>query len=143
MQFNERVCQNDFKTCKIESEKKCFFFFYQIGVNFIELSTKGHIHMLGLYELRICSDFIFPMTKFPFISINIAAYGVYILDAMRYFRAFTKSNDCVDSAQLARQKLLTQGYDAPRLNSLLRKLYYRHHGLLTAVNQNHVFFPFT
>jgi hypothetical protein len=44
MQFNERLCQNVLKTCKIEDEKT---FFYKIGVNLIEVLSTGHTNMLG------------------------------------------------------------------------------------------------
>jgi hypothetical protein len=62
-------------------------FFYKIGVYSIEVLSTGHTNMFGKHELTICSDFIFQIVKFPFVRINIAAYGVYIIDAMRYSRA--------------------------------------------------------
>ena len=61
-----------------------------------------------LYYKR--NDFTFPIVNFSFISSNIQAspaYGVYIS-----------------------QLILTQGYVAPRLKSLLHKLYGRHHNMV-------------
>lgn len=79
------------------------------------------------------------MVKFHFVSTNIAAYGAYILYTLRYTRACNKSNDFADRVQLLTQKLLTQCYDAPRLKSVIQKLYCRLLEHLTGVKQNHVF----
>jgi hypothetical protein len=53
------------------------------------------------------------------------AYGVYISQLMRYSGAYVQYR-----AQLLTQKVIKQGYVAPRLKSSLHKLYGRHHNLL-------------
>jgi hypothetical protein len=59
----------------------------------------------------------FPIVNFPFISSNFPAapeYGVYLSQLLHYSKA---------CAQLLMQKLLKQGYIAPRLKSLLQNFY--------------------
>ena len=56
-----------------------------------------------------------------------AAYGVYISQLIRYSRVCTKYSDFLDRAQLLTQKLLKQGYVAPRLMSSLQIFNERHH----------------
>ena len=85
----------------------------------------------ALYDKR--DDFTFPIVDFLFISNNISAspaYVVYILHFIRYSRACAQYSDFLDRAQLLTQKLLKQGYVAPRLKSLLQKLYGHHHNLV-------------
>ena len=43
------------------------------------------------------------------------AYGVYIFQLIRYSKACVKYNDFLDRDRLLMQKLLKQGYVAPRL----------------------------
>ena len=54
-----------------------------------------------------------------------AAYGVYISQLIRYSSVSTKYSDFLDRAQLLTQKLLKQGYVAPRLMSSLQIFYGR------------------
>jgi hypothetical protein len=80
-----------------------------------------------------CDYFTFPIVNFPFISNNIPAspaYGVYISQLIRYFRACGKYNEFLDRAQLVTQKLLKQVYAALKLKSLLQKCYGRDHNLV-------------
>ena len=67
-------------------------------------------------------DFTFPIVKFPFISSSIPAspaYGVYISQLIRYSsRACAKYSDFLHRAQLLTQKLLKQGYVAPRFEAI-------------------------
>ena len=56
-----------------------------------------------------------------------AAYGIYISQLIRYSRVCTKYCDFLNRAQLLTQKLLKQGYVAPRLMSSLQIFYGRHH----------------
>jgi hypothetical protein len=58
------------------------------------------------------------------------AYGVFISQLTHYSRACTQYNVFLDRDQLLTQKLLNQGYVAPRLNSSLQKFYGRHHNLV-------------
>ena len=78
-------------------------------------------------------DFTFPIVNYPFISCNIPAspaYGVYISQLIRYSRACAKYSDFLHRAQLLTQKLLKQGYVAPRLTSSLLTFYDRHYNLV-------------
>jgi hypothetical protein len=67
-------------------------------------------------------DFTFPIVKLPFISSSIPAspaYGVYISQLIRYSsRACVKYSDFLHRAQLLTQKLLKQGYVAPRFEAI-------------------------
>jgi hypothetical protein len=84
-----------------------------------------------LYDKR--DDFTFLIVNFPFVSSNISVspvYGGYISQLINYSRAYVQYSDFLDRAQLLTQKLLKQGYVAPRLKSSLRKLYSRHHNLV-------------
>ena len=58
------------------------------------------------------------------------AYGVYFSHLIRYSRACAQYSDFLDRLQLLTQKLLKQGYVAPRLKSSLQKFYGRHHDLV-------------
>ena len=71
--------------------------------------------------------------NFPFLSGNIPeapAYGVYISQLIRYSRACDIYLDFIDRARLLTQKLLNQGYVAPKLQSSFLKFYGRHHDLV-------------
>ena len=100
----------------------------------ILLAVVGNVQSLrksALYDKR--DDFTFPIVDFLFISNNIPAspaYVVYILHFIRYSRVCAQYSDFLDRAQLLTQKLLKQGYVAPRLKSLLQKLYGHHHNLV-------------
>jgi hypothetical protein len=59
------------------------------------------------------------IVNFPFISRNIlesSACGVCISHLVHYFKACVQYSDFLDTARLLIQKLLKQGYVAPRLN---------------------------
>ena len=58
------------------------------------------------------------------------AYGVYISQLIRYSRACDIYEDFIGRARLLTQKLLNQGYVAPKLKSSLLKFYGRHHDLV-------------
>jgi hypothetical protein len=84
-----------------------------------------------LYDKR--DDFTFPIVDFPFIISNITAtlaYGVYISQFIRYSSVCAQYSDCLARAQLVTQRLLKQGYVAPRLKLSQQKLYGRHHNLV-------------
>ena len=72
-----------------------------------------------LYDKRV--DFTFPIVNFSFICSNIQAYGVYISQLIRYSRVCAHYSDILDRVQLLTQKLIKQGYVAPRLKSSLQK----------------------
>ena len=97
---------------------------------FLCIDNEGRLNS-KLYDKR--DDFDFPIVNFPFLSSNIpasSAYGVYISQLIRYARACVKYSDFLERGQLLSQKLLSQGYAKPRLESSLRKFYGRHHELV-------------
>ena len=78
-------------------------------------------------------DFNFPIVNFPFLSSNIPsspAYGVFTSQLIRYARASSLYKDFIDRSMLLAKKLLTQGYQMPKLISSLKKFYGRHHVLV-------------
>ena len=96
----------------------------------LEIDTRGRLNT-KLYDKR--DDFDFPIVNFPFLSGNIPeapAYGVYISQLIRYSRACDIYLDFIDRARLLTQKLLNQGYVAPKLQSSFLKFYGRHHDLV-------------
>ena len=96
----------------------------------LEIDSRGRLQT-KLYDKR--DDFTFPIVNFPFLCSNIPAapaYGVYISQLIRYSRACDQYHDFLDRAQLLTNKLLKQGYVAPRLKSSLQKFYGRHHELV-------------
>jgi hypothetical protein len=58
------------------------------------------------------------------------AYGVYILQLVRYSRACAQRSVFLDRAQLLTQKLLKRNYVTPRLKSSLKQFHGRHHDLV-------------
>ena len=82
-----------------------------------------------LYNKR--DDFTFPIVNLPFVSIPASlAYGVYTSQLIHYSRAYAQYSNKLDIVQLLTQRLLKQGYVAPRLKSSQQKLYRRHHNLV-------------
>ena len=55
---------------------------------------------------------------------------MYISQLIRYSRACDIYLDFIDRGRLLTQKLLNQGYDAPKLQSSFLKFYGRHHDLV-------------
>ena len=73
------------------------------------------------------------MISISLLSNNIPAspaYGVFTSQLIRYARASSLYKDFIDRSMLLARKLLTQGYEMPRLVSSLRKFYGRHHELI-------------
>jgi hypothetical protein len=71
--------------------------------------------------------------NFPFIGSNIPsalAYGVYISQLIRYFRARGSYQDFLDRWLLLTRKLLNQGFLLVKLKSLLWNVYGHHHDLV-------------
>ena len=63
------------------------------------------------------------------------AYGVYISQLIRYSRACDIYLDFIDRSRLWTQKLLNQGYVAPKLQSSFLKFYGRYHNLVDRYEQ--------
>ena len=84
-----------------------------------------------LYDKR--DDFDFPIVNFPHLSSNIPlspAYGVYISQMIRYARACSTYEQFIYRGKLLTDKLLSQGYQEPRLVSTFRKFYGRYNDLV-------------
>ena len=84
-----------------------------------------------LYDKR--DDFDFPIVNFPHLSSNIPlspAYGVYISQMIRYARACSTYEQFTYRGKLLTDKLLSQGYQEPRLVSTFRKFYGRYNDLV-------------
>jgi len=62
---------------------------------------------------------------------NSPEYWVYISQPIRYSKTCAQYSDFLGRAQLLTQKLLKQGYVAPKLKSSLQKLHGRHQDLVT------------
>jgi hypothetical protein len=96
----------------------------------LEIDSEGRLRTT-LYDKR--DDFNFPIVNLPFICSNIPAapaYGVYISQLIRYFRACGSYQDFLDKGLLPTRKLLNQGFLLVKLKSSLRKFYGRHHDLI-------------
>jgi hypothetical protein len=84
-----------------------------------------------LYDKR--DDFNFPIVNFPFLCSNIPAvpaYGVYISQLIRYYRAYGSYQDFLDRGLMLTRKLLNQGFLLVKLKASYRKFYGRHHDLV-------------
>jgi hypothetical protein len=70
-------------------------------------------------------DFNFPIVNFPFISNNIpasSAYGVYISQLIRYYRACDTYQDFLERGFVLTRKLLNQGFLLVQLKSHFESL---------------------
>ena len=97
---------------------------------FLEFDRQGKLST-KIYDKR--DDFNFPIVNFPYLSSNIPsspAYGVFTSQLIRYARASSLYKDFIDRSMLLAKKLLTQGYEMPKLISSLKKFYGRHHELV-------------
>ena len=97
---------------------------------FLEFDRQGKLNT-KIYDKR--DDFNFPIVNFPYLSSNIPsspAYGVFTSQLIRYARASSLYKDFIDRSMLLAKKLLTQGYEMPKLISSLKKFYGRHHELV-------------
>ena len=109
----------------------------------LEIDNEGRLRT-KLYDKR--NDFNFPIANFPFICSNIPAipaYGVYISQSKRYFRACGSYQDFLDRGLLLTRMLLNQGFLLVKLKSSLRKLHVRHHDRLwdICVTNDHGYVP--
>ena len=79
-------------------------------------------HTIRLYDKR--DDFNFPIVNFPFLSSNIPsvpAYGVYVSQLFRYARACSNYQDFMERGKVLTTRLLSQGYQKPKLVATLKK----------------------
>jgi hypothetical protein len=88
----------------------------------LEIDNEGRLRT-KLYDKT--DDLNFPIVNFPFICSNISAapaYGVYISQLIRYYRACGSYPDSLDRGLVLTRKLLNQGFLLDKLKS------YSHHG---------------
>jgi hypothetical protein len=79
--------------------------------------------LLNIFD--ISHDFIFPIVNFPFICSNIPAapaYGVYISQLIRYYRACGTYQDFLERGFVLTRKLLNQGFLLVQLKSHFERL---------------------
>jgi hypothetical protein len=101
-----------------------FFYLYLEFDDSGQLSTK-------IYDKR--DDFNFKIINFPNMCSNIPAspaYGVYILQLIRYARASSNYFDFLKRHLYLRNRLLDQGYKKIRLFRSLKKFIFRYHDLV-------------
>ena len=92
----------------------------------LSIESDGQLRT-SLYDKR--DDFNFHITNFPFLSSNIPsspAYGVFILQLIRYAKACSSYECFILRAARLSSKLLGQGYVMERLKSSLMKFYGRY-----------------
>ena len=97
-----------------------YFEFHDSG----QFSTK-------IYDKR--DDFNFKIINFPNMCSNIPgspAYGVYILQLIRYARASSNYSDFLKRYLHLRNRLLDQGYEKIRLIRSLKKFIFRYQDLV-------------
>ena len=96
----------------------------------LEIDDEGR---LGRKHYDKRDDFNLPIVNFPFVYGNIPAapaYGAYISQMIRYFRACGCYQDFLDIGLLLPMKLLNQGFLLVMLKSSLRRCYGCHHDLV-------------
>ena len=96
----------------------------------LSIGRDGQLHT-SIYDKR--DDFNFHITNFPFLSSNIPtspAYGVFILQLIRYARACSSHGCFILRATRFSNKLRKQGYAKERLKSSLRMFYGRYADLI-------------
>ena len=99
-------------------------------IRYIEIDNEGRLHYKTKRQTRWHP---FSNSQHPFLSSDIPeapVYGVYISQPVGYSRACAQYSDFLDRAQLLTQKLLKQGYVAPKLKLSLQQLCGRHHNLV-------------
>ena len=82
---------------------------------------------LSIFDKR--DDFNFKIINLPNMCSNIPAspaYGVYILQLIRYARASSNYSDFLKRHLLLRNRLLDQGYEKIRLIRSLKKFIFRY-----------------
>jgi hypothetical protein len=97
---------------------------------YLEFDDSGQINT-RIYDKR--DDFNFKIINFPNMCNNIPAspaYGVYILQLIRYARASSNYSDFLKRHLHLRNRLLGQGYKKIRLIRSLEKLIFRYQDLV-------------
>jgi hypothetical protein len=97
---------------------------------YLEFDDSGQINT-KIYDKR--DDFNFKIINFPNMCNNIPAspaYGVYILQLIRYARVSSNYSDFLKRHLHLRNRLLGQGYEKIRLIRSLEKLIFRYQDLV-------------
>jgi hypothetical protein len=97
---------------------------------YLEFDDSGQVNT-KIYDKR--DDFNFKIINFPNMCNNIPAspaYGVYILQLIRYARASSNYSDFLKRHLHLRNRLLGQGYKKIRLIRSLEKLIFRYQDLV-------------
>ena len=97
---------------------------------YLEFDDSGQINT-RIYDKR--DDFNFKIINFPNMCNNIPAspaYGVYMLQLIRYARASSNYSDFLKRHLHLRNRLLGQGYKKIRLIRSLEKLIFRYQDLV-------------
>jgi hypothetical protein len=97
---------------------------------YLEFDDSGQINT-KIYDKR--DDFNFKIINFPNMCNNIPAspaYGVYILQLIRYARVSSNYSDFLKRHLHLRNRLLGQGYKKIRLIRSLEKLIFRYQDLV-------------
>jgi hypothetical protein len=100
----------------------------------LKLDTNGKIST-QLYDKR--DYFNFSIVNFPYLCSNIPAspaYGVYILQLIRYARDCTTNNQFLVRGNLLTKKVMSQGFQLSRLQAAFRKFYGRYNNLIYPYN---------
>ena len=98
------------------------------------------LHFIPVRDLLIeihFDDFNFSIVNFPFLSSNVPsapAYGVYVSQLIRHARACSNFQDFMERRKVLTTKLLSQGYQKPKLVATLKKFYGRHHDPVNPFN---------
>jgi hypothetical protein len=82
-------------------------------------------------------DFNVSIVNFPYVCSNIPAspaYGLYILQLIRYARACSVYNQFLLRGILLTNKLMSQGFQLARLPAAFRKFYGRYNALICPYN---------
>jgi len=84
------------------------------------------IDNVGRFKTKLCQMWWLNFSNSSNIP-TTPVCGVCISQLICFYGTYAQYIDFLDRAQLQTQKLLKQGYFAPRLKSSLQKLYGRHH----------------
>jgi hypothetical protein len=93
--------------------------------------------LISTSVLALKYDFNFSIFNFPYLCSNnpaSPAYGVYILQLIRYARACSKYDQFLIRGNLLTGKLMSQGFQLSRLQAAFRKFYGRYNDLICSYN---------
>jgi hypothetical protein len=124
------ICSNSIKLGNSQNQQKLSF------ISIFEQNARHMKHYWYGCDFRVISNastLNVEIVNFPFICSNMPAapaYGVYISQLIRYYRAYGSYQDFLDRRLLLTRKLLNQGFLLVKMKPSLRKFYCRHHDLV-------------